>query len=407
MDDPFDILIVGGGMVGATIATVLRNSQYRVGLIESRPLAFQESTDAERSTAISYGSRRILERFGVWSDIVKYAEPIKHIHVSSRGRLGVTRIDAIEAGVPALGYVVENNRLSTHLYRHLQSGEVKLFAPASLRAIKPGPAASELIIEHNGGEHHLHTKLLIAADGAMSGVRDMLGIEAKRSDYDQSAIVCNVSSQLHHNNIAYERFTESGPLAFLPLFPSEQHDPRCAIVWTVSSKDLKSLLDLSDREFLAALQQQFGCRLGKLLQVSKRAAFPLALIHSRTRIAARTVLIGNAAQSLHPVAGQGFNLALRDSAALLECLLRQDACADPGESALLAEYERARKRDQRRMMYFTDTLVRLFGSRLPLLAHARAKGLLLLDLLPPLRHFIATQSMGTAWPLPRIGYPPV
>jgi 2-octaprenyl-6-methoxyphenol hydroxylase len=227
----------------------------------------------------------------------------------------------------------------------------------------------------------------------------MLQIAASRQDYAQSAIITNIRPGQTHNNVAYERFTDTGPLAFLPMTRSAGKQ-RCSVVWTVPSDQAEALMQHDDASFLAALQQRFGYRLGRLQQLGKRQVYPLALVETTQLVRGRVVVVGNAAHSIHPVAGQGFNLALRDIALLAELLGQTE---DAGDAALLESYVSARQEDAQRVYRFTDTLVKLFSNHFSPLAHARAAGLLTVDLLPSLKHALARQSMGLGGNLSRLG----
>jgi 2-octaprenyl-6-methoxyphenol hydroxylase len=403
----YDIVIVGGGLVGATLAIALQSTAYRVALIESADLRqVQSPSYDDRSIALSYGSRRILEWLDLWPAITELAEPILTIHISDRGHFGSSRIDARAERVPALGYVIESRSLGQVLLPRLLQADpqrLQLYSPAQPVTLRQSPDAIEIVLAQADGEIAISGRLLIAADGANSGVRSLLNIGATTTDYQQQAIITNVSTQLPHRHIAYERFTASGPLAFLPIkgYGSDRH--RCAVVWTLAAHEAEEIEALPPALFLQRLQHWFGQRLGRLAQVGKRARYPLTLVDSDARTAPRAVLIGNAAQALHPVAGQGFNLALRDAAVLLECLLEAGLGIDPGETELLMRYRDRRIGDQRRVIRFTDGLVRAFSNDIKPLARARAFSLLALDLLPTARRWLVRQSMGINMPLPKVG----
>jgi 2-octaprenyl-6-methoxyphenol hydroxylase len=401
----YDIVVVGGGMVGATLTWALQAASYRSALIESADIRkTAPASYDERSIVLSYGSRRILEWLDTWQQLADQAEPICDIHVSERGRFGLTRIRAREERVPALGYVIPARCLGELLIpRLLQSSpeRLQLYAPAQLLGLRQLDGAVELELRHNEGPQLLRTRLLIAADGADSTVRGLLNIDATTMDYRQDAVIANVSTQCPHRSIAYERFTDSGPLAMLPLKPYDDDINRCAVVWTVRKGHADNLLALDERAFLDCLQQRFGNRLGRFLRCGLRAAYPLTMVNSESKVSGRAVLIGNAAQTLHPVAGQGFNLALRDASMLLQCLL--ESAGDPGAAGLLEEYRMRRARDQRRAILFTDGLVRLFSNDSQPLGYARGLGLLGMDLLPGLRRRLVRQGMGLNMPLPKVG----
>ncbi len=412
MQNEYDIVIIGGGMVGATLAVALKDSHYRVAVIESHPLGSvaQPSYD-DRSVALSYGSSKILQQIQLWPALEQRVAKINRIHVSDRGHFGVTRIDAHKEGVAALGYVVENRVFGEALFAQLAaSASVDVISPATLALLEYKHDAVLATVVNNGQRQQLRCRLLVAADGATSAVRRLLNIEQTQTAYKQTAIIGNITPQQAHQGVAYERFTETGPLAMLPMLPHSDGSPRCTFVWTLAAAQAAEVEALDEQVFLQRLQQRFGYRLGRLLKVGKRSAFPLSLVQSATRIAERTVFIGNAAQTLHPVAGQGFNLALRDLATLLQCLLpvnRPDdlAAIDPGSAELLAEYADLRRTDQQRVITFTDQLVKIFSNAFPPLAHARALALSALDIMPVCRRQLAKHSMGLALPLAKIALP--
>jgi 2-octaprenyl-6-methoxyphenol hydroxylase len=399
MDEPqFDILIAGGGMVGATLAVALADTGYRVGVIEARPFGEpgQPSYD-DRSIALAWGSRLLLERFGLWEALSPSATPIHRIHVSDRGRFGAARLSADEEGVPALGYVVENRAVGAVLYRRLQElADVQVIAPAEIEAVDADPHRVLVQARTESGSRQIEARLLIAADGAQSTIRERLGFPLQKADYGQTALIANVTPEKDHAGIAFERFTDEGPLALLPM-----SEGRCSLVWTHRSEAVADTMQLDDAAFLERLQARFGWRLGRFLKVGQRAAYPLALLKSGRYVQGRVVLAGNAAHTLHPVAGQGFNLGLRDIA-VLAGLLQAHPDEDPGDAALLAEYERSRQDDLKTVVRFTDTLARLFANPWPPLAHARAAGLVAVDLIPTLRHMLARQNMGLRARLPRL-----
>lgn len=398
MSNSFDVAIVGGGMVGASLAAALTPLGLRVALVESVPLQSesQPSFD-ERTTALSNGSRRILNSMGVWDVVAPEAAPIRRIHVSDQGRFGFARIDAAEEGVAALGFVLANRVLGAALWERLAADPaIAIFCPARVNEITTSPEAVTLQVEADGEPSRtLHARLLVAADGANSGIRKALGIEATRWDYEQTAIITNVATRKFHDHVAYERFTSTGPLAVLPLA-----DGRCTVVWTLAPEVAQATMQLDDATFLARLQERFGFRLGRFTRVGRRHAYPLALTRAEERIGKRVVIIGNAAQGLHPIAGQGFNLGLRDVATLAEVIA--DSPATLGDEAMLARYDEWRRTDRRGVIAFTDGLVRLFGNPLGSVKVARDLGLLLFDVLPPAKSALSALSMGITGKLPRL-----
>src|SRR6266566_10109324 len=390
MNQKFDIIIVGGGPVGASLACALRGSALRVAVIEARPRASEvPPSDNERTLALAFGARRIFEAIGVWSEIERLgANPIERIHVSQRGRFGATRLAAADIGLPALGYVVENRVLGAALAQCLRDARnVSWFCPATVEDVRFHDATAQLTVQQDGRDHALTARLVVGADGAHSAVRRLSGIVAERRDYAQVAVVATVATSLPHQNTAYERFTDSGPLAALPM-----HAGRCAIIWSTRAADAEAMLAWSDAEYLARLQQRFGDRLGRFASPGARVQYPLALTQVGEAVRPRLVLIGNAAHTLHPVAGQGFNLGLRDVAALAEVLVTASAHEDIGTDAVLQRYGAWRARDTRATEMFTDGLIRLFSNELTPLALARGVGLVAVDVLPPLKRRLLSMT---------------
>jgi 2-octaprenyl-6-methoxyphenol hydroxylase len=384
-----NLAIIGGGLVGASLALTLQAGAkargWKILLIE--PFApgdsFQPSYDA-RSSALSYGTRQIYDQLGLWSTIGRRAEPIRQIHVSDRGRFGATRLDAQEEGVPALGYVVENAWLGQCLWQALDSEVVTWRCPAEVKALQPIAGGYCVQLDDDTS---LECDLAVLADGGRSGLREQLGIHVRNTPYDQSALIANITPGEPHRGQAFERFTEQGPMALLPL-----PDNRCALVWTRQGMDARRLAELDERSFLRELQEVFGYRLGGLRQVGARHLYPLALVEAQEQVRPHLVVLGNAAHSLHPIAGQGFNLSLRDVQSLADALLAGPQ--HPGDLATLQRYHQRQRLDQALTIGFSDQVTRLFGSNQPLMAAGRNIGLLGLDLLPPARSWFARQAMG-------------
>ena len=396
-----DILIIGGGLVGASLACALQNSGLSVHIVEAYPYQSdsQPSYD-DRTVALSWGSRCIFEGMGLWDAMADRVEAIKTIHISDKGHFGATRLRHEEEHVEALGYVAENRVLGDVLHqRLLQNANIELHCPAGLISLEQKHDRVIAAIEDNGKQSVVSARLLVAADGVVSQVRDLLHIGSSVQDYGQTAVIANVTPAFRHNNVAYERFTDQGPIAFLPM----THN-RCSLVWTVPGKQADELMELGDADFLQLLQQRFGFRLGQLQKVGKRQAYPLKLIESTQVVRNRVVIVGNAAHSIHPVAGQGFNLALRDIAILTELI---STAEDAGDSKLLQSYVEQREDDARRVYRFTDGLVKIFSNNSTALGHLRAAGLVAVGLIPPLRHQLAKQSMGLSGRRSELGRRPV
>ncbi|CAM3817995.1 2-octaprenyl-6-methoxyphenol hydroxylase [Pseudomonas reidholzensis] len=384
-----NLAIIGGGLVGASLALALQAGAkargWKILLIE--PFApgdsFQPSYDA-RSSALSFGTRQIYEHLGLWQAIERRAEAIRQIHVSDRGRFGMTRLDASEEGVPALGYVVENAWLGQCLWQGLDADVVSWRCPAEVKAMQPIEGGYRLQLDDDTS---LECDLAVLADGGRSGLREQLGIHVHRRPYQQSALIANISPGEAHGGQAFERFTEQGPMALLPL-----PENRCALVWTRQGMDAQRLAEVDERSFLRELQDVFGYRLGALRQVGARHLYPLALVEADEQVRPHLVVLGNAAHSLHPIAGQGFNLSLRDVQSLAEGLLAGPQ--HPGDLATLRVYHQRQRLDQALTIGFSDQVTRVFGSGQPLLAAGRNLGLLGLDLLPPAKRWFARQAMG-------------
>jgi 2-octaprenyl-6-methoxyphenol hydroxylase len=397
----FDVAIVGGGMVGATLGVALAPLNLRVAIIEAIPhnAAAQPSFD-ERTTALSNGSRRILETLGVWPALSALATPIAKIHVSEQGRFGFARIDAAEQGLSAMGYVVPNRDLGNALWSLLsKSAGLEVFCPAEVSQVTAHDESVTVEMAQKGAKSTIDAKLIVAADGAQSAVRGAFGVDAEVRDYEQTAIITTVLPQRFHDNVAYERFTPSGPLALLPL-----DGGRCTLVLTQPKDAAQSVMAWSDQEFLAELQRRFGFRLGRFLKVGRRVPYPLFLTRATRTSSGRCVIIGNAAQGLHPVAGMGFNLGLRDVASLAELIAervgQQDA--DPGSAELLAQYDAWRAADRGGVIAFTDGLIKLFSNPLGSVRRLRSLGLLAFDLLPPAKAALSRLSTGGSGRVPKL-----
>lgn len=402
-DNHYDIVIAGGGMIGTSLALALAPLGLRIAVVEAvaRKASDQPSFD-DRSTALSRSTQRMFEAMGLWDEIVAASTPIESIHVSDQGRFGFSHIDAAEQGVEALGYVVINRVLGRVLQSAVQKlDSVDVICPARVNDIDPAPEQVTVAIEHDD-EHRqtLACKLLVAADGANSAVRNMMGISVQTSDYGQRAVIGNLLPEKKLEHRAFERFTSQGTLAVLPVA-----DDRAGFIWAVSEHDAERVLALDDAAFLHELQAEFGYRLGAFSRAGKRASYPLTLSKAVRLTATRSVLVGNAAHGLHPVSAQGFNLGMRDVAALCDCIAdagKASPAFDPGDEELLQRYARWRRSDQKKLVRFTHGLVRLFGSSRRPLSTLRNIGMLGFDLIPGVRSAFAKHTMGLAGKLPRL-----
>jgi 2-octaprenyl-6-methoxyphenol hydroxylase len=372
-----DVLIVGGGPVGASLALALRDAPLTVALLEA--CADDSRADRDpRALALSWGSREILERLGVWGALAG-ATPIERIHVSQRGGFGVTRMGAAEVKLPALGYVTDYPALSRALRAGLLACGFPVLRGAALTGVQSVNGAVLAEVDFRGASHRITAKLLVLAEGGrLPGAAPFSG---RAFDYGQAAVVGYVTADFPHRNTAYERFTPEGPLALLPFGEG------FALVWTASPEKAEMLCSLDEGAFLGRLARQFGGRLEGLRGVRGRACFPLRLRLGRPVPLPRVALLGNAAQTLHPVTGQGFNLGLRDAWELAREIGRA-VPSDVGSTGMLARYRRGRLEDAGGGVAFTDSVVRLFSNDDPVLRWGRGLGLAALELLPPVKRFL-------------------
>lgn len=412
-----DIAIVGGGMVGAALALALARGQamqaepLRIVVFEAVALPLddhpplQPSYDA-RSTAISLGSRHLFERIGVWSALAADACPIAKIQVSDRGHLGAARLDAAQEQVPALGYVLENRRLGQMLLQSLQSyAEVSFCCPAEVVAAEAIPGGMRVEYEYEGESHCCETGLLVIADGGRSGLCQQLQLDRVETPYQQCALIANLSLDRPHQQVAYERFTAEGPLALLPLTDDALGKPRSALVWSVPLAQADELLAIADAEFMQRLQEHFGYRAGRFVALGERRGYPLQRVLASEQVRTGLAVLGNAAHALHPVAGQGFNLALRGAMVLAQELLQAQSERRPvGSLDTLQRFQSQLRWDQTKTLMFSDQITKLFSSSQPAQVLARNAGLLGLELISPFKHAFAQSAMGLDMPLPRLEY---
>ncbi len=434
----YDVIIAGGGMVGISFALALnRLSDGKLNILIAESFSLPQNSQTQpiyrpsfdaRATALSYGSRCIFENLGAWSTLEQHVAAITDIHVSERQRFGSVHLTAQERGWPALGYVVENMWLGSVLSNELRKHpSITLLSPATVIDGKPGSDCARVVIEHNGEQKSFNASLLAIADGVNSSLRTKLNIGVNEHDYERQAIVANLCCSQPHHGFAYERFTDWGPMALLPLVSSSE--PRMALVWTMNHERAAQLLEASDAEFLRVLQQRFGNRQGYFTRIGERHAYDLKLVTAEEQIRRQIVLIGNAAHSLHPVAGQGFNLALRDVQRLAEiiCSAAQgspyeiggvpegrgghvlmddpsvasrhlpyyigEANARIGELNVLQRYLQTQKNDQWKTLQFSDRITALF-EKPGLIAGSRHLGLLALDLNSELKNRFVDQTAG-------------
>ncbi len=413
MKQHYDLIIVGGGMVGASLACALAPAALELGLdiaiVEPVPLraddlSYQPSYDA-RATALAYGSRSAYERMGIWQTLAQHITPISEIHVSDRGHFGASRLSAAQQRVPALGYVIENHWLGQVLLNRLQGPEcerIDYLCPAEVAEIVPGDGQMSVTVSRNGVASSISCELVVMADGGRSELRERLGIGYRYSAYEQHALIANVSPDGPHRGIAYERFTDQGPMALLPL-QDQAGKHRCGLVWTLSDDDTHGLMAMDDTGFLAQLQQRFGYRAGRFVAVGERHAYPLQLVLAEEQVRTGLVVLGNAAHALHPIAGQGYNLALRGLVSLADHLIAaKQQGRSLGELAVLQAYHEQMRRDQQRTIGFSDGTMKLFTSTNPLLTLGRNLGLQALDACPAGKALFARSAMGLDMPAPAL-----
>lgn len=402
----YDVVIIGGGLAGASLAIALNGHGLRIAVIEAVAFDAEDSPGFDaRTIALAYGSKMIFSTLGVWESMLQEGTTaIKRIHISDRRHPGIAHLDCRDQGVEALGYVADIRRLGRVLGQTmLACADVDYLCPASLESVEFKTDRADVHYRQADDIRRLSSRLVVAADGGESLVRRQSGIRTWQSRYGQTAIIANVGTDKPHRNLAYERFTDSGPMALLPTSHPDHPDSMYALVWTVEDAQRDAMLALNDEEFLNRLQSRFGLRAGRFTKAGERHAYPLSMMLAREHVRPRLAIIGNAAHTLHPVAGQGFNLGLRDVAGLAQIII--DAAArrrDIGALSVLQQYAKWRRRDHVQTMGFTDGLVRVFSSRFPPLVLARNIGLLALDVLPPLKKGLTRHAMGYSGTLSRL-----
>lgn len=375
-----DIAIIGGGPVGLSLALALRDSGLDIRVLEARK---QERAPADpRALALSYGSRLLLERLGVWSEIPRVTG-IRTIHISQKHSLGRALLEAAELQVPELGYVLPYHALHGALQQALAASSLTCLTGASVTQLSSEEDGARISYQHEGAEHRLNARLAVVAEG---GKLLEHAHPPEITDYGQSAIIAHVTCAAPKPNTAFERFTAQGPVALLPYRDGYE------LVWTAPHETAQEMLRWDEAAFLAQLHRHFGDRVGQFQSVGARSCFPLRLRRAPQTTLPHTALLGNAAQTLHPVAGQGFNIGLRDAWELAQHILRCEPEA-LGSAAMLQAYRKSRQLDRTAGIRFTDGLVRLFSNDLPGLSAGRAAALTLLDCLPLAKRFVARRMM--------------
>jgi 2-octaprenyl-6-methoxyphenol hydroxylase len=389
MKDSYPVAIVGGGMAGASLALALSKRGIACVVFEAFALSEQSQPSFDdRTVALSKASLNILANLGIAEEIARVSEAIKKIHVSEQGHIGFARLAAKECDVEQLGAVIENWQLGKVLHQAFsrQAEHIDYVAPAKVLELSQSQASAELMVEIDGQIETINTQLVVLADGARSPLRQKLHIDSELRDFETAAVVCNLSTQLPHRNQAFERFTADGPLALLPL--SRQ---RMALVWSKPQHQAEHFVSMPEEEFAKELEHAFGARLGRITKVGKRQSFPLVQSKAETLVRGRCVLVGNAAQSLHPIAGQGFNLGLRDISVLSELL---SGAEDYGDFHVLNQYQSLRQSDREQTLWVTESLARLFSNDWAPLSLTRNLFLKAMDIVPSAKSIFAQQAMG-------------
>ena len=400
MSPDYDVVIIGAGMVGASLACALAPLNKRIAIIESVTLSNdQQPSYDDRGLTLSASSKRILEQINVWQQVQVYATPIKKIHVSEQGRFGFTHLDAKEAGYDELGNIVVARPLGQALHKQMASFEnVELICPAELKHFKRNDRTMEIEIAESGETKTITAGLLVGADGSRSLVRRLADINTNEKDFKQTAIVANVTTQKPNNATAFERFTPHGPVALLPIDKN-----RSVLVFTVERNDAEQYLAMSDEAFIKEVENEFGRRLGRIEQVGQRRSYPLFFIEALQQYQPQLVLLGNAAHSIHPNAAQGFNLGLRDVGGLAECIFAGiNKGYDVSDISILEDYIELRQKDQKRIMQLSNKLAGIFYNEYPVLSSARNAGMFLLDVIPELKKSFMQTTMGLAGIQPRL-----
>ncbi|NID15887.1 2-octaprenyl-6-methoxyphenyl hydroxylase [Luteibacter yeojuensis] len=382
------ILIVGGGLVGASLAIALDAAGLPAVLIEAAaPRVDQQPSYDERNLALARATVNGLDAIGVWDFARQRATPILHIHTSRAGDFGSVRMDAAAEGVDALGWTLPARELGAALLQRLDACRHLIrMAPARVEGIEPATGGWAVTVATAEGSHRLTTPLLVAADGTTSGIRAQLGIGTREHDYEQALFVTTMTPERDPRGRAFERFTDEGPVAMLPLA-----ERRVGAILTVPAERADDVAAMDDAAYLALVQERFGWRLGRLSRPGRRVPYPIRRVAAESLTGSRAVLVGNAAQTVHPIGAQGFNLGLRDALTLAELAT---TAADPGDAAMLAEYARRRTPDREGTMAMSHGLVRLACMDQPLLGPLRSLAMLALDRLPPLRHALSRRGMG-------------
>jgi 2-octaprenyl-6-methoxyphenol hydroxylase len=402
MSASYDVAIIGGGLVGASLACALAPLGLKVALIEA--VAFRSASQPsydDRTLALGASSCRILEGLGIWPSLESSATPIREIQVREFERPGRVVLEPGELGLDRFGHVIEARIFGAAVRERIPLlDKLDFFCPAAVTGVCVNDDAATVEFAGDDGNDSIEAALLVGADGANSYVREALGIEAERHDYRQTAVICNITPEQDHRGRAFECFTPTGPFAVMPHV-----NGRCGLIWCVSPDQVGEIMEMPEQEFLRKAQLRFGTHLGDFLKMGQRSSYPLRLVRSLEDVRPRAVILGNAAHAIHPVGAQGFNLGLRDVAALAELLWEESSKgtgADFGDMKLLNRYSKWRERDQSGTIAYSDGLARLFSNPSRLAATARTAGLLAHAFIPSLRRQLAVRSMGYRGRIPRL-----
>ena len=389
------VLIIGGGLVGASLAIALDAAGIDAVMVEAAaPRVGEQPSYDERNLALARATVNGLAAIGVWPHAAAQATPIHHIHVTRAGEFGSVQLDAARHAVDALGWTLPARELGAALLRRLDDCQrLRRLAPARLEALEPLARGWRARIHTADGSMEIDTPLLVGADGTTSLVRDQVGIGTERYDYQQTLFVCTITPERDHANRAYERFADNGPIALLPLT-----ERRCGLVLTVPRDEADAVAALDDAGFVALAQQRFGWRLGRLSRPGRRHPYPIQRVAASALVAPRAVLVGNAAQTIHPIGAQGFNLGLRDALTLAELVT---GVADPGARDVLERYAARRAADREGTMAMSHGLVQLACLPQPWLGPLRSMAMLAFDRLPPVQRLLAKRGMGFRGDPPR------
>ncbi|HEX7029085.1 MAG TPA: UbiH/UbiF/VisC/COQ6 family ubiquinone biosynthesis hydroxylase [Gammaproteobacteria bacterium] len=395
----FDVVVAGGGMIGAACALALARKRFRVALVDRHvPHPLEKDAPMElRVSALSRASERLLRNLGVWDAIAAVrVSPYREMHVWDASGGGHVHFDAADLGEPCLGHIVENRLIQSALWQRLGTEEdADIFSPATVTAMTPHATGADVLLSD---DRRLRARLLVAADGAASPLREQFGIHVTAANYGQQGIVCVIRTERPHGETARQRFLATGPLAFLPL-----SDGAISIVWSANDAEAARLMALTDSEFCAALTVASEGVLGRITECGRRGAFPLRRQHADTYVAPRAVLIGDAAHVVHPLAGQGANLGFLDAAALVETLVdARDEDRDYGQPRILRRYERWRRGDNLATEWAMEGFHRLFDNDNSLLSGLRNFGFRVFNRAGPVKQAVMRQAMGIRSDLPRL-----